>query len=61
MKLKHLVPPEVLAELEEVASELRAESPYFDPARDPMDRIAVMMHWSIREIVRMRKQEARDG
>jgi hypothetical protein len=59
MKLKHLVPPEVLAELEEVAHELKQDRHDFDPVKDPMDRIAVMMHWCVREIVRMRKDQTR--
>lgn len=56
MKLRDLVPPDVLEELHEVAQDLAKERPGFDPIKDPLDRLAVLGTWCVREIVRMRKE-----
>lgn len=56
MKLRDLVPADVLEEMTEVANELAQERPGFDAIKDPLDRLAVIGTWCVRELVRMRKQ-----
>jgi hypothetical protein len=59
MKLKHLVPSDVLGELAEIYHELRTDDPTFDMDRDPFCSLSVLVTWCVREIVKMRKERER--
>lgn len=59
MKLRDLVPPDVLEELSEVAHELKEAEARFDPKGNAFDMTTVLVTWCVREIVRMRKERER--